>query len=70
MSVRVAMFGTKFMGKAHSHAYRSVNMFFPDAPRVEMKVIVGRDPEQTNEAANAYGVGRGVNGLESRHAPQ
>ena len=55
MSVRVALFGTKFMGKAHSQAYRSVNMFFPEAPRVEMKVIVGRDPEQTKEAANAYG---------------
>jgi len=55
MSVRVAMFGTKFMGKAHSQAYRSVNMFFPDAPQVEMKVIVGRDPKQTQAAANSYG---------------
>lgn len=55
MSVRVALFGTKFMGKAHSQAYRSVNMFFPQAPRVEMKVIVGRDPKQTKEAARLYG---------------
>ena len=55
MSVRVALFGTKFMGKAHSQAYRSVNMFFPKAPRVEMKVIVGRDAKQTNEAARLYG---------------
>ncbi len=55
MSVRVALFGTKFMGKAHSQAYRSVNMFFPKAPRVEMKVIVGRDPKQTKEAARLYG---------------
>jgi predicted dehydrogenase len=49
------MFGTKFMGKAHSQAYRSVNMFFPDAPQVEMKVIVGRNPKQTQAAADSYG---------------
>ena len=57
MSVRVALFGTKFMGKAHSQAYRSVNMFFPDAPQVEMKVLVGRDARQTKEAARQYGWG-------------
>ena len=55
MSVRVALFGTKFMGKAHSHAYRSVNMFFPDVPKVEMKVIVGRNPAETEQAAASYG---------------
>ena len=54
-SIRVALLGTKFMGKAHSHAYRSVNMFFPDTPRVEMKVIVGRDPRETKQAAKVYG---------------
>ncbi len=55
MVVRVALFGTKFMGKAHSQAYRNVNMFFPDAPKVEMKVIVGRDPGETETAREAYG---------------
>ena len=40
MAIRVALLGTKFMGKAHSQAYRNVNMFFPDSPKVEMKVIV------------------------------
>ena len=55
MSIRVALFGTKFMGKAHSQAYRNVNMYFDDAPEVEMKVIVGRNPDETEEARKAYG---------------
>jgi predicted dehydrogenase len=55
MSIRVALFGTKFMGKAHSQAWRNVNMFFPDAPQVEMKVIVGRNPAETEQAAESYG---------------
>ena len=55
MSVRVALFGTKFMGKAHSQAYRSVNMFFPEAPPVEMKVLVGRNANETEQAARLYG---------------
>jgi predicted dehydrogenase len=55
MTVRVALFGTKFMGKAHSQAYRSVNMFFPAAPKVETRVIVGRNTKQTAEAARQYG---------------
>lgn len=55
MAIRVALFGTKFMGKAHSQAWRSVNMFFPEAPKVERKVIVGRNPSETEEAAETYG---------------
>ena len=55
MAIRVALLGTKFMGKAHSQAYRSVNMFFPEAPRVEMKVLVGRNANETEEAARLYG---------------
>ena len=55
MAIRVALLGTKFMGKAHSQAYRNVNMFFPDAPQVEMKVIVGRNPEETETARRLFG---------------
>lgn len=55
MPIRVALLGTKFMGKAHSQAYRNVNMYFPAAPKVEMKVIVGRDAAETEQAAQAYG---------------
>lgn len=55
MAIRVALLGTKFMGKAHSQAYRNVNMFFPDSPQVEMKVIVGRNPEETETARRLFG---------------
>ena len=55
MSIRVALFGTKFMGKAHSQAYRNVNKYFPDAPSVEMAVIVGRNPEETESARASLG---------------
>ena len=34
-TLRVAMIGYGFMGKVHSHAWRSVNHFFPDAPQIE-----------------------------------
>ena len=54
-SYRVALIGTKFMGKAHSQAYRNVNMYFPDAPRTERAVICGRNPEETEQARRAFG---------------
>ncbi len=52
---RVALLGTKFMGKAHSQAYRNVNMYFSDAPKVEQAVICGRSPEETEQAREAFG---------------
>lgn len=55
MAIRVALLGTKFMGKAHSQAYRNVNMYFPDAPQVEMKVIVGRNRRETKTARQLFG---------------
>jgi predicted dehydrogenase len=51
----VALIGYRFMGKAHSHAYRNVGMFFPDLPKVGMNVIAGRDPEALAEAAAQFG---------------
>ncbi len=55
MSIRVALFGTKFMGKAHSQAYRNVNKYFPDAPSIAMAVIVGRNPQETESARETLG---------------
>ena len=52
---RVALLGTKFMGKAHSQAYRNVNMYFSDAPKVERAVICGRNPSETEQAREAFG---------------
>jgi predicted dehydrogenase len=53
--LRVALIGTGFMGKAHSHAWRTAPRFFdlPLDPR--MSVIVGTDPERTASAAATYG---------------
>jgi len=53
--VNVALFGTKFMGKAHSNAFRKVGMFFDLKAEPVMKVLVGRDPEDTKAAAKRYG---------------
>ena len=53
--LRVAMIGYGFMGKVHSHAWRSVNKFFPDAPEVELSVICGRNKEALEAAKNQFG---------------
>jgi predicted dehydrogenase len=55
-NVRVGMVGYKFMGKAHSNAYRALPMFFPDAAsKPVMKVICGRDPVQLEQARTQFG---------------
>ncbi|CAM4004782.1 Gfo/Idh/MocA family protein [Lederbergia lenta] len=54
-SINIGMIGYKFMGKAHSHAYRDLPMFFPKSIRPEMKVICGRNPEAVAEAASQFG---------------
>ena len=51
----MALLGTKFMGKAHSQGYRNVNMYFADAPRLEQVVICGRNPDETEQARDAFG---------------
>lgn len=53
--VRVGMVGYKFMGKAHSNAYRSLPMFFPESVKPEMKVICGRDPIALEKARKQFG---------------
>jgi predicted dehydrogenase len=52
-AINVALVGHRFMGKAHSHAYRDVAMFFPEvAPRMRVLCGVGDDLDST---AKAYG---------------
>jgi len=53
--VRVGMVGYKFMGKAHSHAYRDLPMFFPNVPRPVMSVICGRHEPSVRAAAEQFG---------------
>ena len=52
--VNVGMVGYKFMGKAHSQAYRDVPMFFPDAWKPVMKAICGRDEAGVKQAAEQF----------------
>ncbi|MGZ9587140.1 Gfo/Idh/MocA family protein [Paenibacillus marinisediminis] len=53
--IRVGMVGYKFMGKAHSHAYHDVPMFFPNVPKPIMRAICGRDADAVRQAAGQFG---------------
>ena len=53
---RFGMVGYKFMGRAHSHAYRDIPMFFPDAPRPVLGAIAGRNEAALNAAADVFEV--------------
>ncbi|AGB37631.1 Gfo/Idh/MocA family protein [Natronococcus occultus] len=55
MTLEVGVLGYRFMGKAHANALARLPMFFPDAPDVERKVLVGRDEEALSEAADQLG---------------
>ena len=55
-TIGVGLVGYKFMGKAHSNAYRQVARFFPDvALRPLMKAICGRDEAAVKQAAAQFG---------------
>jgi len=53
--INVGMVGYKFMGKAHSHAYKDVNMFFDMDAQVVMKAICGRNEQGVKAAADKFG---------------
>jgi predicted dehydrogenase len=53
--INVALLGYKFMGKAHSNAYRQVARFFPGKLVPRMKVICGRDRGALEAAAERLG---------------
>jgi predicted dehydrogenase len=53
--VRVAMVGYKFMGKAHSHAYRDVAHFMNLEAEPVMVALCGRDEKAVAEAAGKFG---------------
>lgn len=53
-NINVGMVGYKFMGKAHSHAYRDVGMFFNMDAKVTMKAICGRDQQAVQQAAEQF----------------
>ncbi len=53
--VKVGMIGYKFMGKAHSHAYKDLPMFFPESPQPVMQAVCGRDQNGVEQAAKQFG---------------
>ncbi|HEX6963955.1 MAG TPA: gfo/Idh/MocA family oxidoreductase, partial [Lacipirellula sp.] len=54
-SLNVALIGYKFMGKAHSHAWRTVSRFFDLDAEPVMKVVCGRDAAAVGEFAKRWG---------------
>ena len=54
--LNVGMIGYKFMGKAHSNAYRQVGRFFPELEVVPcMKALCGRSESGVKKAAETFG---------------
>ena len=53
--LNVALIGTKFMGKAHSHAWSSAAKFFDLPAEPVLKVAVGRDKTSLDEFASRWG---------------
>ncbi|MDN7240899.1 Gfo/Idh/MocA family oxidoreductase [Planococcus sp. N028] len=53
--INIGMVGYKFMGKAHSNAYRALPMFFPESIKPNMKMICGRNEKAVAAAAQQLG---------------
>jgi predicted dehydrogenase len=54
--LNVALLGHKFMGKAHSNAYRQVSRFFPGKLSFRMKVLCGKaSAEELEATARQFG---------------
>ncbi|MBS4218680.1 Gfo/Idh/MocA family oxidoreductase [Bacillus sp. FJAT-49711] len=53
--VRIGMVGYKFMGKAHSHAYRDLPFYFDCDVEPVLQAVAGRDEEGVKEAAEKMG---------------
>lgn len=54
-TLRVGMVGYRFMGKAHSNAWRQAPRFFPLKARIEMHTLCGRDPHGVQAARAQLG---------------
>lgn len=54
-TLSVALIGTKFMGRAHSNAWRQAPRFFDLAAEVRLAAICGRDRTATRRAAKQLG---------------
>ena len=45
-TLKVGMIGYRFMGKAHSNAWRQAPHFMPMGAGVELHTICGRNPDE------------------------
>lgn len=54
-TIGVGVIGYKFMGKAHTNAYRQVSQFFDPALRPRLKVICGREQAKVEKMAQRWG---------------
>lgn len=54
----VGMLGYRFMGRAHVNALNTLPVMFPEVPKTELDVIVGRDEAALAEAAERFGFRR------------
>jgi predicted dehydrogenase len=54
-TVNIGMIGYKFMGKAHSNAYRQVDKYFDINVKPVMKALCGRDKIAAERAAAQFG---------------
>src|SRR5205814_5666124 len=59
-TLSVALIGTKFMGRAHSNAWRQAPRFFDLPADIRMAAICGRDRAGTGRAAKTLGWERAV----------
>ncbi len=53
--IGVGLVGYRFMGKAHSNAYRQVARFFDVDPTPRMRALCGRNEAAVREAASTLG---------------
>lgn len=54
-TLNIGMIGYKFMGKAHSNAYRQVGQFFDTGIRPHLKTVCGRDKAKVEAMAQRWG---------------
>jgi predicted dehydrogenase len=53
--IRIGLIGYKFMGRAHSNAYRQVGAFFDPPLKPRLKAVCGRDERAVREFAARFG---------------
>src|SRR5215472_11524200 len=54
-SIAIGMVGYKFMGKAHSNAYRQISQFFDLPLKPRLKTICGREQSKVEKMAARWG---------------